>query len=223
MTPPTYNFKLTHFRPKRGIPILMLTKLLIATNNPGKITELKPLLAGAPYDLIGLSHFPSVIEVDETGLTFSENARLKAIGYSQQTGLLSLADDSGLEVEALDGRPGVLSARYGGTDSTFAEKMAKLLGELRETGKTTRRARFVCSMAVSSPAGEILCTADGICDGMIAPSPRGMGGFGYDPLFVPDGFQQTFGELDSIVKQKISHRSMAFEQIIPFLRHFKAV
>src|SRR5438445_1584639 len=109
-------------------------KLLIATNNPGKVAELKEMLAGARFELFSLADFPTVIEVEETGLTFIENARLKASAYAQQTGILALADDSGLEVEALDNRPGVLSARYGGRDASFAEKMEKLLAELDRSG-----------------------------------------------------------------------------------------
>ena len=201
----------------------MSTKLLLATNNPGKVNELKGLLAGLPYDLIGLADFPDITEVEETSLSFTGNARLKASGYALQTGFLALADDSGLEVEALEGRPGVLSARYGGTSSSFGGKMAMLLAELKETGDEMRRARFVCSIAVAGPSGDILSLARGICEGKLARSPRGSGGFGYDPLFIPVGFDRTFGELNEAVKQKISHRSRAFEEIIPFLRHFKAV
>ena len=198
-------------------------ELLIATHNPGKINELRGFLAGSRYQLLGLDDFPDVAEIDETGLTFAENATLKAIGYARQTGHMALADDSGLEVEALDGRPGVLSARYGGPDTRFAEKMAILLAEMYETEASTRRARFVCSIAVASPEGDILSISEGVCTGMIADSPRGSGGFGYDPLFIPDGFDQTFGELPEAIKQTISHRFRAFEEIIPFLRRFKAV
>lgn len=201
----------------------MATELLIATHNQGKVNELRAFLDDAPFDLICLTDFPDIAEVDEIGLTFAENARLKATEYAVKTGRLALADDSGLEVESLGGRPGVLSARYGGDGTGFAEKMALLLAEIDAAGNATRRARFVCSIAVASPGGEILSIAEGICPGMIAPAPRGSGGFGYDPLFIPDGFDQTFGELPEAVKQKISHRFRAFEQIIPFLRRFKAV
>ena len=198
-------------------------KLLIATNNPGKIAELKDMLAGVLFELFSLDDFPSVTEVEETGLTFDENARLKASGYARQTGLLALADDSGLEVEALDNRPGVLSARYGGRDTSFAEKMEKLLAELDKTGDVARRARFVCSMAIADASGEILFTSEGICNGTIASQPRGSGGFGYDPLFIPDGFDRTFGELNEAIKRKISHRARAFCEIMPFLRHFDTI
>ncbi|MEO6052041.1 MAG: non-canonical purine NTP pyrophosphatase, partial [Pyrinomonadaceae bacterium] len=146
-------------------------KLLIATNNLGKVRELREMLDGLPFELVGLADFPAVMEVEETGLTFDENARLKALGYAMKTGLFSLADDSGLEVEALGNRPGVLSARYGGENSSFAEKMAKLLGELDRTGDEMRRARFVCSMAVADAAGNILHSSEAVCDGRIVSKP----------------------------------------------------
>ncbi len=201
----------------------MPVKLLIATNNQGKVIELRELLEHSPYDLLSLADFPDVHEIEETGTTFIENAGLKAIGYARQTGQLALADDSGLEVEALGGRPGVLSARYGGERAGFAEKMSLLLAELKKTGDSHRRARFFCSMAIGGVDGEIVHTASGICEGKIAASPRGSQGFGYDPIFIPNGSDMTFGELDSTVKRQISHRSRAFRQIIPFLRHFSAV
>lgn len=197
-------------------------KLLVATYNLGKLAELRSLLAGLPFELIGLSDFDNVTEVEETGLTFIDNAKLKAIGYAQQTGSFALADDSGLEVDALDGRPGVLSARYGG-DVGFDKKMQLLLGEMTDSINDSRAARFVCAIAISGPDGKILHTTEGICQGNIANEPRGNGGFGYDPLFVPEGFEETFGELSGTVKQKISHRARAFEQIMPFLRDFIAV
>ena len=200
-----------------------LKRLLVATNNPGKLGELRDLLDGLPVSLQSLSNLDSFIEVEETGSTFVENARLKASGYAAQTGLPAIADDSGLEVEALDGRPGVLSARYGGPDASFAEKIEMLLGELDKTGDANRNARFVCSIAVADASGDILYTSEGICTGTIAATPRGILGFGYDPLFVPDGFDQTFGELPGAIKGKISHRFRAFEQIIPFLRDFIAI
>ena len=198
-------------------------RLLIATNNPGKLAELNDLLVGVPLTLLDLSRFPKVSEIEETGQTFDANARLKASGYALQTGLLALADDSGLEVAALDDRPGVFSARYGGPDTGFVQKMAKLLAELEKTGDTGRHARFVCSMAIATADGQVIFTSEGICNGTIADRPRGSGGFGYDPVFIPDGFPQTFGELSEGIKRKISHRVRAFEQIIPFLRHFLAI
>ena len=201
----------------------MNNKILLATNNPGKVGELRELLSDTHLSVSGLSDYPGVTEVSETGLTFEENAVLKACGYAGQTGVVSLADDSGLEVTALGGRPGVLSARYGGESTPFAEKMSILLNEIAETGVDDRRARFVCALAIARPDGEILFRSRGVCEGRIALEPRGSGGFGYDPLFVPEGFEMTFGELPDGVKRKISHRARAFSQIIPFLRHFGAL
>lgn len=199
-----------------------MKKLLVATNNLDKLAELRSLLAELPIELIGLNDFENVSEVEETGITFIDNAKLKAIGYAQQTGLFAIADDSGLEVDALNGRPGVLSARYGG-NVAFDKKMQLLLGEMGHSTNDSRAARFVCAIAIASPDGNILHTTEGICPGNIAASPRGNGGFGYDPLFIPEGFEETFGELSTAVKQKISHRARAFEQIMPFLRDFIAV
>ena len=197
--------------------------LLIATNNRGKVAELRGLFEGLPFSLIGLADLPPVGDVDETGTTFEQNAQLKAREYSLRTGLHSFADDSGLEVEALGNRPGVLSARYGGVDMSFADKMKMLLAELDETGNVERIARFVCSMAIADRQGRIVCTSVGICPGRISTEPRGSGGFGYDPIFVPDGFDLTFAELPADVKQKISHRARSFEQIIPLLRDYNAI
>jgi XTP/dITP diphosphohydrolase len=196
--------------------------LLVATYNPGKVVELSEMLSALPFRLFSLADFPQVTEVAETGLTFTENARLKASEYAKQTGLIALADDSGLEVEALDDRPGVLSARYGGEDLSFAGKMERLLFELSGTNDTDRRARFVCSMAIANEWGEVLYESKGVCEGHIAAYPRGAGGFGYDPIFFPAGYDLTFGELSEQIKNKISHRARAFEQIIPFLRDFTA-
>lgn len=194
--------------------------LLIATGNPGKFYELTEMLADLPLRLTSLGEFPGIREVDEWGTSFDENARLKAAGYAVQTGSYSLADDSGLEVAALDDRPGVLTARYGGPGTSFAEKMNILLAELDATGGENRSARFVCSIAVSDPVGTIIATSSGVCNGKIASQMRGDGGFGFDPVFVPDGFDLTFGELSDEQKGKISHRFRAFEQIKPFLRDF---
>ena len=173
--------------------------------------------------IVALDEFAAVIEVEETGSTFNENARLKASGYALQTNLVSLADDSGLEVSALGGRPGVLSARYGGPDISFDQRMSLLLAELSLTGGESRRARFICSMAVADSMGRILFAVEGVCGGRIAEEPRGLGGFGYDPIFIPNGFELTFGELPETVKREISHRARAFEQIIPFLRDYLAI
>jgi XTP/dITP diphosphohydrolase len=198
------------------------SRLLVATRNNGKLAELRELLSDLPIELVSLTDVNCRIEIDETGATFAENAVLKAAGYAQSAGLWALADDSGLEIAALGGRPGVLSARYGGDDLGFDRKMEMLLGELSNTDGTDRCARFVCSIAIADADGKILKRSDGICDGKIADRPRGAGGFGYDPIFIPDGYDETFGELSGAIKQKISHRKRAFCQIIPYLRDFIA-
>lgn len=193
-------------------------QLLIATGNAGKIREMEELLADLPLILRGLKEFPDVAEVEETGATFEENAVLKAGGYALQTGLWTVADDSGLEVEALDGAPGVFSARYAGENASDAEKIAKLLGEMKNA--TGRRARFVCSVAVADEKGSIKFLADGECAGRIALTASGTKGFGYDPIFVPDGYRETFGELSGDIKRQISHRARAMKKIIQYLRAF---
>ncbi len=206
-----------------GAPIMK--ELLIATRNKGKIAEIEEFLRGKPFLIKGLGDFAGTRDVAETGGTFTENAILKARGYALQTGVFSLADDSGLEIEALGGAPGVFSARYGGENSGYDEKMRIVLAELAQakiSGKQ-RRARFVCAMALANERGEILGTSEGICSGSIALRPRGTGGFGYDPIFIPDGFSETFGELDEAVKQQISHRKRAFDGIMPFLLDFTRV
>lgn len=198
-------------------------KLVVGTNNAGKIKELNELLAGLPVELFGLNGFENIADVEETGATFAENAELKAKSYARQTGLLSLSDDSGLEVEALGGAPGVFSARYAGENATDEDRIVKLLDELAATGDEARRARFVCVMAVADAHGEIRFRAEGICEGKLALVSRGANGFGYDPIFIPDGFEQTFGELSSTVKAEISHRARAITKIIRFFRDFTAL
>jgi XTP/dITP diphosphohydrolase len=197
--------------------------LLVATRNPGKIREMRDLLAGLPLALRGLGEFADVAEVEETGATFAENAILKAASYARQTGHWALSDDSGLEVDALGGAPGVYSARYGGERASDGDRIVKLLEELAAAGDATRRARFVCTMAVADETGAVKFVGTGVCAGEIANAPRGANGFGYDPIFVPEGFEQTFGELSSSVKREISHRSLAINKIIAFFRDFTAL
>jgi XTP/dITP diphosphohydrolase len=199
-----------------------MPELLIATKNVGKIKELENLLAALPVRLRSLNDFPDAIEPEETGATFAENAVLKARSYALQTGLRALADDSGLEVEALGGAPGVFSARYAGAGATDVERIEKLLKEIKETNDANRRARFVCAMAIADAAGETQFVAEGVCDGAIALAASGKCGFGYDPVFVPDGFSETFGEISGDIKQQISHRSRAGAKIIQYLRRFYA-
>ena len=184
------------------------------------------MITALPIEVGYLGNFADVEEVAETGGTFHENARLKAAGYALQTGSYTLADDSGLEIAALGGEPGILSARYGGEKMGYPDKMDLLLSKLAEIPENTinapgsRKARFICVMAVASPEGEILHEAEGICEGKIALGPRGTNGFGYDPIFIPDGFAATFGELGDDIKQQISHRARAISEIMRFLLDF---
>lgn len=199
-------------------------ELLIATHNEGKVAELRPLLQSAlPFKLPSLAEFPEIGEVEETGETFAENASLKARAYAEQSRLWTLSDDSGLEVAALKGAPGVYSARYGGQAKTFAERIRMLLEEMSRSGSRDRRARFVCAIAVADPKGEIVNLSTGICEGLIADAPRGTNGFGYDPVFVPDGYDQTFGELSTEVKERISHRARAIFAARSFLADYFSI
>jgi XTP/dITP diphosphohydrolase len=193
------------------------SELLIATGNQGKILELRALLASLPLHLRSLKEFPEIMDVEETGTTFSDNAVLKAKGYAEQARLWALADDSGLEVDALGGAPGVFSARYGGEGKNDAQRVEKLLGELSQYAEQERQARFICVIAIADPQGQIAHLSTGKCEGQIAFAPRGAGGFGYDPVFVPRGLNQTFGELSPEIKQRISHRALALQGALAFL------
>ena len=194
--------------------------LVLATSNPGKVSELREMLAELPIQLKDLKAFPGIRDVDETGTTFQENAVLKARGFAIQTKELCLADDSGLEVEALGNAPGVYSARFAGADTGYDVKIPKLLALLDDTGDRARRARFVCVMALADPQGRVIHTANGVCAGTIANRPRGTNGFGYDPIFIPDGFDKTFGELEETTKREISHRGRAARLILRYLLDF---
>src|SRR3954465_11521425 len=194
------------------------SELLVATNNAGKVRELASALADLPLRLRLLGEFEEVAEPEETGETFAENAALKALYYSAHAGVLTLSDDSGLVVDALGGAPGVRSARYMGPDATYSERITRLLEEIDATGDRERRARCVCVIAVAEPSTGELITFEGRCEGRIAREPRGTGGFGYDPVFIPDGHAQTFGELPDEIKQSISHRALAVRQASRHLR-----
>lgn len=187
----------------------MSQELLIATRNRGKVAEFARLIDGLPVVTRDLAEFSEAGEAEETGATFEENATLKARFYAGETGLMTLADDSGLEVDALGGAPGVYSARYAGPEATDAERNALLLRELSEAGAAERRARFVCVLALVEPSVGTVRLFRGVCEGGIAFRPSGEGGFGYDPLFIPEGYDRTFGELPADVKNSISHRARA--------------
>lgn len=187
----------------------MLKEIVIASKNRGKIKEIEAKLAGLPLQVIALSEF-DVPDAEETGQTFLENAVLKAKFYAGLTNRACLADDSGLEVAALAGRPGVYSARYAGETATDAMNNAKLLDELRRKNSPDRSARYRCCLAFVDTNGEVL-TADGVCDGKIISAPLGDGGFGYDPLFYLPRLGKTMAELPVEKKNELSHRGRALE------------
>lgn len=183
-------------------------KLLIATHNRGKQTEYQEILNDLNLELLTLDDVGVTSDVQETGATFEENARLKAMTYARMTGLLTLADDSGLVVDALNGEPGVLSKRYAGEQKSDAERNAYLLEKLRHVPHDKRAARFVCVIVVADAEGH-LWTSEGKCEGEIAFAPRGTNGFGYDPIFIVRGTNRHLAELSSKEKNKISHRGLA--------------
>ena len=192
--------------------------ILIATRNRGKLKEFAQLLSELPINLRGLDEFPEAGEVEESGLTFEENASIKARYFSLKTGLWTLSDDSGLVVDALGGAPGVRSARYAGPHATDSERTARLLVALDSTNDLERRARFVCVLALNKPEDREPRLFIGRCEGRIAHAPRGQEGFGYDPVFIPHGYTQTFGELPAEIKNRISHRALALEAAKGYLR-----
>jgi XTP/dITP diphosphohydrolase len=194
-----------------------MRSLLLGTRNPGKVIEITSILADSGWSFSSLQEFPEVGEAEENFVTFAENAIAKAQFYASATGLCALADDSGLEVAALGGAPGVFSARYAGKGASDADRRALLLSELAKTGDTDRRARFIAVVAIATPSGEVLNVSEGICEGVITFAPRGTGGFGYDPLFIPDGHAQTFAELSDTIKNQISHRARALMLTKQFL------
>jgi XTP/dITP diphosphohydrolase len=199
-------------------------KLLIATNNPGKVREYEELLEDLPIaiEVTYPAQEGLALEVEESGATFEENAQLKAIAFAQASGLLTLADDSGLEVDALDGAPGVRSARYAGPGANDTDRYWKLLGALAGVPAGQRSARFRCVVALAEADGDIH-TAEGTCEGEIGQEPRGAHGFGYDPVFVVEGYSgRTMAELSPEVKNRISHRGRALAAIRPRLEQLVA-
>jgi len=191
--------------------------LVMATRNPGKVRELADLLGDLGVRLLSLADFPEIPDIPEEGATFAENAAAKATTVARLTGLPALADDSGLEVAALGGRPGVFSARYaqdrtGGATPTDEDNWRKLLEELREVPQDRRQARFVCEIALYFPDGRLL-TARGELAGFIALAPQGSRGFGYDPIFYVPEYRATVAELDPATKNRISHRGQALQTL----------
>jgi XTP/dITP diphosphohydrolase len=194
----------------------MKKSVVVATFNGHKLGEIKAILPDLPFELKALGGFPGAIPAVEDGETLRENAIKKAAAAAAFTGLWALADDTGLEVEALGGAPGVRSARYAGESCSPADNNALLLRELAGVPESGRKARFVCVMALASPAGETVC-AEGVLEGRITAAPRGAGGFGYDPLFEAEDSGLTLAELGTDRKNEFSHRARALKGILPAL------
>lgn len=187
--------------------------LLLATTNPGKLREIRDLLQGVPFEVRSLEGMADIEAPDETEVTFEANARLKARYYAEATGLLAVADDSGLEIDAIDGRPGVLSARYPG--ATYPERFVNIWREMAASGRADRGARFVCAVALAAPDALIFETR-GTVEGEILPEARGTEGFGYDPIFYSPELGKGLGEASLAEKRTVSHRGRAFTA----LRHY---
>ncbi|MHC0065289.1 RdgB/HAM1 family non-canonical purine NTP pyrophosphatase [Nostoc sp. UIC 10890] len=192
-----------------------MTKLLVvATGNPGKLREMQAYLENSGWEL---TLKPEELEIEETGETFAANACLKASQIAKATGNWAIADDSGLQVDALNGSPGVYSARYAKTDS---ERIARILSELGN--EENRQAQFVCAVAIARPDGAIILQSEGICRGEILHAPRGDSGFGYDPIFYVQELQLTFAEMTKELKRSISHRGKAFKALLPQLERVRS-
>lgn len=193
-------------------------RLVLATRNPGKVAELGALVrASAPVAVLALDAFPDVPEVEEQGTSYAENAVQKAQAVAAATGLPALADDSGLEVEALDGAPGIRSARYAGPGADDRDRVGGLLAALIGVPADARGARFRCAVALAWPDGRVV-TAEGECRGRIAAESVGEGGFGYDPIFVADELGRTFASVSAQEKQQLSHRARAMRALLDRLR-----
>lgn len=190
----------------------MIKELVIATRNLGKLEEFKVLMKDLPIEFKCLADFDAIEEPAETGRTFAANARMKAQYYAKKTGVPCIADDSGLEVQALDGAPGVRSARYAGEKATDAENNEKLLHIMKFQVKRT--CRFRCALAVALPNGKVLHEVDGICEGMLLHAPLGEGGFGYDPLFWSTELHKGMAEASMQEKNKVSHRGKAIRKLV---------
>ncbi len=186
--------------------------VVIATRNSGKLREFAGLLSPHGFEVLGIALVSSDRDPEESGASFAENARLKALAYSGETPLPVLADDSGLEVDALGGRPGIYSARYAGEVATDEERIGKLLSELAAAGGA-RTARFVCALALAQQ-GKLVAEAEGECRGIIALAPRGSHGFGYDPVFYFPELGKTYAELSEIEKNRVSHRAKAVQSLL---------
>jgi XTP/dITP diphosphohydrolase len=190
--------------------------LLVATTNDGKLREIRPILSDLPIELVTLGRWPDLAPPEETGRTFAENARLKAKYYAAATGLTAVAEDSGLEIDALGGAPGVESARFGGAHTSYPHKFALIYERLRACPGAAPNARFICALALAS-GDAVLFETQGAVEGLIAPEPRGDGGFGYDPIFLYPPFACTLAEAGDR-KSAVSHRGAAFRGLRDYLR-----
>lgn len=190
------------------------SRLLVATTNLGKLAEIRAILGTLPLTLVTLADHPPVPEPEETGVTFAENARLKAGGYAGATGELTVAEDSGLEIDALDGEPGVRSARFNG--ESYPDKFATIERMLAERGTDSSTARFVCALALARPNG-IVWETTGVIEGRLQLPPRGDTGFGYDPVFYYPAFGRTLAEVTAEEKAAVSHRGQAFRRLREYL------
>ncbi len=196
-----------------------MKEILLATRNKGKVRELQELLLPLNIKVLTLDEVGPIPDIEEDGDSFAANALKKARETSKESGYICLADDSGLVVDALDGQPGIYSARFAGENATDEENNNKLLSLLTDVEEKERTARFVCAIAICSPQGKF-ATVEGICEGRIDFAPQGTGGFGYDPLFIPTGYSSSFGELSSAQKHQISHRGEALKKAIPLIANF---
>jgi XTP/dITP diphosphohydrolase len=194
----------------------MTPRLLIATTNRDKVREITLVLAGIPYQFMTLAGWPHLAPPDETASSFLQNARDKARYYARATGHLTVAEDSGLEIEALDGAPGVESARFGGSAASYPERFAMIYGNLHAKSATESAARFVCALALAEHE-QILFETQGIIEGQLASQPRGSSGFGYDPIFFYPPYGRTLGEVTAEEKAAVSHRGRAFRALRRFL------
>ncbi len=196
-----------------------MTAIVVATRNRGKVTEIAAALAALPVEILSLDQYPAIPDAEESGDTFAANAILKATHYALHTGRPCLADDSGLEVDALNGAPGVYSARYAGPGADDVACNAKLLTALAGVPESGRTARFRCVLAYVDPNGTLL-TAEGTCEGLILTAPRGTGGFGYDPLFLFPGANKTLAEMAVAEKNAVSHRGQALRNMATILTRY---
>ena len=196
-------------------------RLLVATTNKGKLREIRSLLAGVAIELVTLRDLPALEEPEETGLTFEDNARLKALYYSGHTGMTTVAEDSGLVIDGLDGEPGVRSARFLRPDATYPERFAEIDRRLSGPPEKNRTARFVCALAVAE-RGHIIYEARGTVEGEIAREPRGSAGFGYDPIFYYPPYGSTLAEVAEDAKLAVAHRGQAFRALTSWLASLPA-